>query len=243
MIVFENLTKHFGRLRVLGGLSLAFAPGCVTAIVGHNGSGKTTLLKILLGLVRPDAGRVVFDGAVLGGGCAYRARLGYMPQQACFPDNLTARELLAMIDELRGPPADLDRALVEDFGLAAELDKPLRALSGGTRQKVSAALAFRYRPDVLVLDEPTAGLDPIASGVLKRHIRAARDAGRTVLLTSHVLSEIDELADELVFLLDGRIHFHGRPAALKQATGEAHLERAVACLMQAGTLPDLEKAA
>ncbi|MDX1545433.1 MAG: ABC transporter ATP-binding protein [Rhodothermales bacterium] len=243
MIDLVAIEKSYGRLSVLKGLSVRLERGRVTAVVGHNGSGKTTLIKILLGLVRPDAGHVVFGGERLRGGFRYRERVGYMPQAADFPGNLTGREILALVEDLRGNPAGVDESLVAAFGLEAELDKPLRTLSGGTRQKVSAALAFRFRPDVLVLDEPTAGLDPVASGTLKDAIRAAREAGAAVLLTSHVMSEIDELADDLVFLLDGQVRFRGRVADLKRETGEAHLERAVARMMTGPAPLDLENAA
>ena len=243
MIDLVAIEKSYGRLSVLKGLGVRLERGRVTAVVGHNGSGKTTLIKILLGLVRPDAGHVVFGGERLRGDVRYRERVGYMPQAADFPDNLTGREILALVQDLRGNPADVDESLIAAFGLEAELDKPLRTLSGGTRQKVSAALAFRFRPDVLVLDEPTAGLDPVASGTLKDAIRAAREAGAAVLLTSHVMSEIDELADDLVFLLDGQVRFRGRVADLKRETGEAYLERAVARMMTGPAPLDLENAA
>jgi Cu-processing system ATP-binding protein len=230
MIVATGLRKRFGAVEVLRGVDLRIARGRITAIVGPNGAGKTTFIKALLGLTRPDSGTLTFDGAPIAGDDAYRAHIGYMPQIARFPENLTGRELLALLRDLRSDPP-VDERLLEQFALDDALDKPLRVLSGGTRQKINAAAAFLFAPSCYVLDEPTAGLDPIAAGVLKRRIHAERVAGRTVILTSHIMSEIDELADDVVFLLDGRVAFTGELAALKRSAGHDHLERAIAELM------------
>jgi Cu-processing system ATP-binding protein len=234
VIEIDGLTKRYGKLAVLRGVELRVGRGRVTAVVGPNGAGKTTLIKSVLGLVRPDAGRIAVDGVVLDGGVDYRARIGYMPQIARFPENLSGAELLALLDGLRGGAAaagPLDEELVDGFRLAPELAKPLRTLSGGTRQKVNAAMAFRFRPDLLILDEPTAGLDPVASGVLKDKILAERAAGRTFVLTSHIMSELEELADDVAFLLEGRVRFAGPIADLKRMTRQSSLERAVAQMM------------
>jgi Cu-processing system ATP-binding protein len=232
MIDAIGVRKRFGALEVLRGIDLSVRPGRVTAIVGPNGAGKTTFIKAILGLTRIDAGRLTFDGQPINGDCAYRARIGYMPQIARFPENLTGRELLAMICDLRGPCPDIDTELTDAFGLQAELDKPLRTLSGGTRQKLNAVLAFLFHPDLLVLDEPTAGLDPVASGVLKDRILADRAEGRTCIVTSHVLSELEELADDVVFLFDGRVGFSGAMPDLKALTRQSTLERAIAEIMR-----------
>ena len=237
MLEITGLTKRFGKLTVLDGVELTVRPGRVTAVVGPNGAGKTTLNKSLLGLCRPDGGEIRLGGEVVRGD-AYRARVGYMPQIARFPENLSAAELIAMLKDIRSaapgalPPASLDEELVDRFALAPHLAKPLRALSGGTRQKVNAVLAFLFRPDLLILDEPTAGLDPVASGVLKDKILAERAAGRTFVLTSHVMSELAELADDVAFLVDGRVRFAGPVEELLRATRQATLERAVAHLMR-----------
>ncbi|HET9013425.1 MAG TPA: ATP-binding cassette domain-containing protein, partial [Gemmatimonadaceae bacterium] len=129
-----------------------------------------------------------------------------------------------------GTPAADDR-LLEQLAVTDVLDTPLRLLSGGTRQKINAAAAFLFAPPCYILDEPTAGLDPVAAGVLKRRIHAERAAGSTIVLTSHVMSEIDELADDVAFLVDGRVAFHGELTALKHLAGESQLERAIAELM------------
>jgi Cu-processing system ATP-binding protein len=231
---FDGLTKRFGTLPVLQRVTLDVARGRVTAILGPNGAGKTTLIKTLLGLTRRDGGRIELDGRTLGDDPSARAAIGYMPQIARFPENLTGAELMEMLVDLRGPGATVDRDLVDLMCLRADLIKPLRTLSGGTRQKVTAVLAFLFTPTLLVLDEPTAGLDPIASGVLKDKIREERERGRTFILTSHVMTELEELADDIVLLLDGAVRFVGSLRDLTVRTKQINLERAVAQLMREG---------
>ena len=233
MIEIKGLTKAFGRQHVLQGIDLTIESGRVTAIVGHNGAGKTTLIKSVLGLSRPDRGTITLDGHPISDDPAYRARIGYMPQIARFPENLTGGELLDMIKDLRGDAVThVDEELIGRFALGQELRKPLRVLSGGTRQKVNAVLAFLFSPDVLILDEPTAGLDPVSSSTLKDKIMSARAAGRTVVITSHIMSELEELADDLAFLVDGRVQFAGPLQRLKLETKQLNLERAIAQLMR-----------
>jgi Cu-processing system ATP-binding protein len=242
MVEVRGLAKRFGRVEVLRDVSLAVRRGRVTAIVGPNGAGKTTLIKAVLGLTRADSGTVAVDGRdVARGDSTYRADVGYMPQIARFPENLSAADLIAMLRDLRGAgaagatPASADE-LVERFALGAQLAKPLRTLSGGTRQKVNAVLAFLFDPALLVLDEPTAGLDPVSSSVLKDEVLAGRAAGKTFILTSHNMSELEELADDVAFLLDGRVRFAGPVEELKRSTRQASLERAVAQVMRAGVV-------
>ncbi len=230
MIVARGLVKRYGSVHVLRGLDLTIARGRVTAIVGPNGAGKTTFIKSLLGLARLDGGTMTFDGAPVGDDEAYRARIGYMPQIARFPENLTGVELLALLTTLRGG-AHGDERLVDQLGLRNVLGMKLRALSGGTRQKVNAVAAFLFAPDLLVLDEPTSGLDPVASGILKQRIIAEREAGRTIILTSHMLGEIDELADDVVFLNEGLVQFAGSVSDLKRETAQTTIERSIATLM------------
>lgn len=232
MVRVAGLCKRYGRLAVLEGLDLDIARGQVTALVGPNASGKTTFNKILLGLVRPDSGIVQFDGSAIADDPAYRRRIGYMPQAATFPVNLCARDVFEMLSDLRGGAIERDEELIASLELAPILRTPIRLLSGGMRQRVNAALAFLFRPELLLLDEPTAALDPISSGTLKEKIRRTRDAGGTFILTSHVLSEVEELADRVAFLLDGRVRFDGTQGELKALTGEGTLERAIARLMR-----------
>ena len=234
MIEARHITKMFGTLRVLDDLSLSIGARRITGLVGPNAAGKTTLAKIILGLTKADSGTLEIDGTRIGADDAYRSRIGYMPQMARFPENLSARELFEMLTDLRRPKNPVDDELVERFSFAGALDKPIRMLSGGTRQKVNAVIAFLFRPDLLILDEPTAGLDPVSSGILKDKIFAERAAGTTFLLTSHIMSELDELADDVAFINEGKVAFVGALAEIKRVTRQSNLERAIAEMMKRG---------
>jgi len=240
MIRIENLNKSYGRLAVLRDVTLSIPRGRITALVGPNAAGKTTLVKSILGLVRPGSGRIVIDDHPVNRDPVYRERIGYMPQQPAFPDNLKVRELLAFMDDIRGASEGVaagpfDRApgrdLIDTFNLSDSMDRRLGTLSGGTRQKVNAAVAFRYGADLLLLDEPTAGLDPLARTRLKEVIAQERERGTTVLVTSHVLSELRELAEHIIYLVDGRLEVSSSVTDLLRQTGAADLEQAVARLM------------
>jgi Cu-processing system ATP-binding protein len=233
MIEIRALQKRFGANRVLDGIDLTIAGGRITAVVGPNAAGKSTLIKSILGLTRPDRGSIRIGGALVDERGSYRAAIGYMPQIARFPENITGQDLIDMIIDLRGA-GTARTEMVDALDLRPHLVKPLRALSGGTRQKINAVIALLFAPTVLMLDEPSAGLDPVSAGLLKDRMREERDRGTTVVLTSHVLSEIDELADDIAFLADGRIRFAGSIRALKVATRQFTLERAIAHVLQHG---------
>ena len=234
MIVTRGVVKRFGRRTVLAGLDADIATGRITALVGPNGAGKTTFLKVLLGLARPTAGQVAIDGVILDGGPEYRAQIGYMPQIVHFPAHLRGSDLMTMVTALRGGTTQPDLSLAEAFDLGATMRRPLGELSGGTRQKINAVLAFAFAPKLLILDEPTAGLDPLAARILKDRILAERARGTTVLITSHVLPELEELADDVLFLVEGKTAWSGAVKALTHGTGERTLERAVARLLGGG---------
>lgn len=231
MIALEGIRKAFGRRQVLEGITLSLEPGRITALVGPNGTGKTTLIKIILGMTRPDAGRLLLDGAPVDPDGRYRARVGYAPQAPRLPENLSVGEVFAMLRALR-PGTPVDEGLVEDFGLRAEWETRVGTLSGGWRQKLSSACAFLFAPDVLLLDEPTAGLDPVSAGFLKARLRAARAEGRAILISSHILSELEEIADDIAFLNEGHLRFAGPIASLLEETGTRRLEPAVAALLR-----------
>jgi len=234
MVEIKGLRKRFGRLCVLDGIDLSVARNRVTAVVGPNAAGKTTLIKTILGLTRADSGTIRVNGTTIDGREDYRARIGYMPQIARFPENLSGADVFAMLKDLRGVTSGVDERLIDGFELDGEVSKPLRTLSGGTRQKINAVMAFLFCPDLLILDEPTAGLDPVASGVLKARIAEERESGTTFILTSHIMSELEELADDVVFLHDGKVEFAGPVAEIKSLTRQNNLERAIAAMMVRG---------
>lgn len=225
------LKKTFGPLTVIDDLSLDVAAGRITALLGPNGAGKTTLLKCILGLVQPEEGSVLIDGEPADRKGRYRGDIGFMPQLPTFPVHMNGHEMAALLDRLRGFTGTPDEELVDAFGLRADMEKPFRVLSGGTRQKVNAALAFRYPVPILILDEPTAGLDPVASLALKDKIQRCRDEGRTVVITSHKLAELQDLADDVAFLHEGRLRFMGSVDELLAETRCSSLEQAIAALM------------
>lgn len=231
MIEISKLTKRFGVHEVLRGVDLDIRRGRITGIVGPNGAGKTTLIKILLGLCHASSGEIRIDGTRVGDDERYRAAIGYMPQIARFPEHLTGAELFTMLRDLRDEPGALDEDLVCQLGLVEQLDKPLGVLSGGTRQKINACAALLFRPRLLILDEPTAGLDPVSSAALKDRLQSLRSRGVTVIVASHVMSELEEICDDVAFLLDGVTRFAGPIATLRAATRQANLERAIAALM------------
>lgn len=327
MIQVNALNKKYGTLQALSSVDVEIGPGRVTAILGPNGAGKTTLIKSILGLVKPDSGTITMDGIRVNGESRYREKIGYMPQLARYPENLTVTEIVEMIRDIRkasyryegrfdsnrviscqsgsaisgsagscqsgsaesgsarfcksesaisgsarscqfesvhphtshskirtvegsisskkgtGRPGENgqtariqelpkddspDLELWERFGLDSEKNKAFRTLSGGNRQKVSAMLAFLFRPKVLILDEPTTGLDPVSSSILKDKILKERDRGTTIILTSHIMSEVQELAEQVVYLLDGKIYFERSVAGLIEETDQSTLERAIA---------------
>jgi Cu-processing system ATP-binding protein len=231
----ERLVKRFGKLEVLKGIDLEIPPARITAIVGPNAAGKSTLIKSMIGLVkaRPGDGRISVDGQTVDGDFRYRNRIGYMPQAAQFPPHLTGWEIIRLLKRLRGEPRETDEDLIEQFGLSSSLTRRVGTLSGGTRQKLNAVVAFLFRPRLLILDEPTAGLDPVASAILKDKVLRAPEMGTTVILTSHLLNEIEELAQHIVFLVEGRVAFQGSVERLKETTGVSRLERAIASLLRA----------
>jgi Cu-processing system ATP-binding protein len=231
MVTVKDLYKRFGRLQVLNGIELELEPGKVHVVMGPNASGKTTLIKSILGLVIPDRGTTTVMGQNVRKGYQYRKDIGYMPQIAHFPENLSPKELIGMISDIRGGKTRKDE-MVEWLGLQPFMTKKLRYLSGGTRQKVNAAMAMMYDCPVLIFDEPTVGLDPVARLKLKDRNRQERDQGKTIILTTHVMSEIEELADRIVFLLDGIIHLAGSPDEIKQSQGKDTLERAIANILE-----------
>jgi Cu-processing system ATP-binding protein len=232
MIIASNVSKSFGKLKALDNVSVTCNKGECIALIGPNGSGKTTLIKSVLGMVVPDSGFITFNDKNILHDWNYRKHIGYMPQIGRYPDNMSIGQVLDMMKDIRhSKDLVLDEDLIEAFELKQLLQKRMRTLSGGTRQKVSASLAFLFNPDVLILDEPTAGLDPVASEILKEKIIKEKLKGKLVLITSHILSELDDLVTQVVYMQDGKLRFHKTIQALKKDTGEEKLNKAIASIM------------
>lgn len=235
MIKIEHLTKRFKKLHALDDVSVDIQAGRVVSLIGPNGSGKTTLIKCMLGMVRADKGEIYFDNKPIRSDDKYRHRIGYMPQIGRYPDNMKIGQVLDMIKNIRGAgEGKLDTDLYRAFEIDRIRDKSMQSLSGGTRQKVSATLAFMFDPDVFILDEPTAGLDPIASEILKDKINKEKRRGKLILITSHVLSDLDEFTTDIMYLHEGRLRFFDSLASIKELTGEQRLSKAIAQLMKHG---------
>jgi Cu-processing system ATP-binding protein len=231
MIKVEKINKKFGKLVVLNNLDLEINKGGIFAILGPNGSGKTTLIKSILGMVIPNSGQIFYNGKSILKKWEYRKDISYLPQIANFPANLSVNELIKMVKNLRNEETN-EQELIEVFGLTPFLKQKLGNLSGGTKQKVNIVLTFMFDNELIILDEPTTGLDPIALIILKDLINKARKTGKTVLITSHIMSFVEEISDEIVFLLDGKIYFKGTIDNLKAQTESSSLEIAIANLIK-----------
>jgi Cu-processing system ATP-binding protein len=233
MISVEHINKNFKKLKALDDVCAQLDKGQVISLIGPNGSGKTTLIKCILGMVKPASGKIFVNEQLINGDPSYRENIGYMPQIGRYPDNMKVGQLFSMLKNIRKIEEDkLDNDLIIKFNLVSIFDKPMRTLSGGTRQKVSAALAFYFHPDILILDEPTAGLDPLSSEILKEKIIAEKKRNKLILITSHVLSDLDELTTHVMYLQEGKLQFFKDIETLREETGELKLGKAIAQIMK-----------
>lgn len=232
MISVDNITKVFGRLKALDDVSLDLTRGRSYALIGPNGSGKTTLIKCILGLVVPTSGDILFEGKSTRGDWRYREKVGYMPQIGRYPENMRIGQLIDMMKNIRKPTQDTDDELIEAFALHRMMDKRMHALSGGTRQKVSAALAFLFHAPVLILDEPTAGLDPVSVEILKEKVLREKRLGKLIVISSHILSDLEDLTSEVIYMYEGSVQFNDTIDALKRDTNETKLSKAIATLIR-----------
>ncbi len=230
MVSINNLHKKFGKNQVLSGLELTINEGGIFAVLGPNGSGKTTLIKSILGMVIPNKGDISVLGENIKKNSDYRHKIDYLPQIANFPSNLKVKELIKMIKDLRQNTSE-DKQLIKLFKLEAFLDKKLGNLSGGTKQKVNIVLTFMFDSPLIILDEPTTGLDPISLIRLKDLIQKEKAKGKTILITSHIMSFVEEVSDEIVFLLEGKIYFKGTIQDLKTKTNQPDFEHAIASIL------------
>jgi Cu-processing system ATP-binding protein len=231
MIEIKKLYKKFGKNEVLKDLDLSINQGGIFAVLGPNGSGKTTLIKSILGMVIPQSGSIKLNGKTIKKDWKYRNEIDYLPQIANFPNNLTVKELIKMIKDLRANNSNNEEPLIKLFKLESFLDKKLGNLSGGTKQKVNLVLTFMFDSPLVILDEPTTGLDPISLIRLKDLITKEKEKGKTILITSHIMSFVEEVADEIVFLLEGKIYFKGSISELKSKTKQPDFEHAIASIL------------
>ena len=209
MIEIKYLTKKFNKFTALNQVNIRFNDGHSVALIGPNGCGKTTLIKCILGLNVVEDGDILVNNESVKEHYLYRKNIGYMPQIGRYPENMTIAQTIQMIKDTRKVSEnELDTELLEAFELENIFDKKMRTLSGGTTQKVSAVLAFLFNPNIIILDEPTAGLDPLASEILKNKIIKEKNKGKLIIITSHLLSELDDIVSEIVFMNEGKVIVH-----------------------------------
>ena len=227
MLEVRALSKTFGKRKVLSGISLEIPEGQTFALLGPNGSGKTTLLKCLMGSVPPDGGEhIELCGETNVNSVAYRENLVYLPQSPRFLPHLSAAEIVALLIQLRGAAPRLER-LVEELSIEQFWNRPFGELSGGMKQKVSILQCFMFDFRIAFLDEPTASLDPQIAHYLKGLIKELRDQGKTIVFTSHIMAEVEEIADAMALLVDGSIHLRVAPKEFVAQRGAKNLEEAL----------------
>lgn len=239
MIVLDNLAKRFGAIHAVQGVSLEAPDGRVTGLVGPNGAGKSTTLRLLYGAQRPDAGRALVDGIdVARDRERALARLGVLPHNAGLYPHLTARENIRYYGALHGlGGAALERRIDELaalLDLGALLERRTKGFSQGERVKVALARAIVHAPRNLVLDEPTAGLDVLATRNVRELVRRLRDAGHCILFTSHVMQEVAALCDDIAIIGGGRIVARGTPEELGRTVEGGSLEDAFVAALAGG---------
>lgn len=211
----QELTKRYGPVPAVRSLDLTVEAGTVFGLIGPNGSGKTTTLRMLLDIIRPTSGSAVVLGSTpRAGGAELRRRIGYVPGDLRITDRSRGRTLLRRFADISAPVPEARIASLAER-LDVDLSRPARSLSKGNRQKLGLIQAFMHNPELLILDEPTSGLDPLVQREFLAMVREARDEGRTVLLSSHVLSEIQQTADMVAVLSQGRIVAQGDVASLR----------------------------
>lgn len=228
MIDLKSINKKFGKLQALDDVSLTLDAGKSYALIGPNGSGKTTLIKSILGMVIPSSGDIFVQQENIRHHWKYRDKIGYMPQIGRYPENIRIGQLIDMMKNIRSHVQGVDEELIDAFKLNKIVNKRMHTLSGGTRQKVSAALAFLFHAPILILDEPTAGLDPVSVEILKAKILAEKGKGKLLMISSHILSDLDELSTDIIYLFEGKVHYNNTIARLKEETQEERLGKAMA---------------
>lgn len=227
MIEFKNVNKRFGHLRVLKDINLTIERGTCVVFIGPNGCGKTTLLKCMLNMVIPDNGNITIDTVDVLSDHESRRKLGFMPQIGHFPENMTVKEVLETVKLVRGHQETIDNDLYNLFDIESIRNKKMNTLSGGTVQKVSASIAFMFDPEIIVMDEPFAGLDILSADILRRKLIKEKEKGKTIVMTSHTFSEIDQVVTHVVFIDDSTILFYKNLNELLNETGQDNVTDAV----------------
>jgi Cu-processing system ATP-binding protein len=231
MIEFKNINKKYGHVQVLKNINLNIEKGSCVVFIGPNGCGKTTMLKCMLNIVIPDSGYITIN-TIDAASYTSRGNLGFMPQIGCFPENMTVNEIIKAIVSIRNYDKKLDNELYEQFEIQSAGNKKMNMLSGGTVQKVSASIAFMFNPEIIVMDEPFAGLDLLAADILRTKMIAEKEKGKTILMTSHTFSEIDKVVSHVVFMNNGDILFYKSLHDLLSTTGKDNVTDAVMCILK-----------
>lgn len=232
MIEIKNLTKKFDRFTAINNISIQFEQGRSYALIGPNGCGKTTLIKSILGLNVTEPQTIFVDGKDISEDYHYRENIGYMPQIGRYPENMTVAQTIDFIENSRSQSSQKDKDLYEAFSVASLSGKKMGTLSGGTTQKISAVLAFMFNPKIVILDEPTAGLDPLASEILKKKIIEEKDKGKLIIITSHLLSELDDIITDVVFMNEGKVLVQQPVATLLQETGTVKISDSIVQILK-----------
>ena len=218
VVCARAVTKHYGAVHAVDGIDLDIARGELFGLIGHNGAGKSTLFKMMLGLIPLTSGEILIDHASVSGSGfrAVRRKIGYLPENVVLYDNLTGLETLQFFSRLKGAPLQDCAPALDRVGLTHAATRRVREYSKGMRQRLGFAQALLGRPQILFLDEPTTGLDPEAIRDFYAILRGLRAEGVTMVLTSHILAEIQERVDRLAIMTDGRIRAIGTVQALRE---------------------------
>jgi Cu-processing system ATP-binding protein len=231
MIEISGLNKYYGNHHVLKDINLDIGEPGIYAILGPNGSGKSTLLKSIIGLVNPRMGVIKVDEVPISDTHLYRKKISYLPQIARFPDNLRVYELIRLIKEIRNEDPD-ETDLIRLFKMEPEMRKRLRNLSGGTRQKVNMILGFLFDTPYMILDEPTVSLDPVSLAKFRQIISEKKQQGKIIIYTTHIMNLVEEMSDQIILLLEGRIIFKGGLEEIYSESGTSSLENAIALMVE-----------
>ena len=231
MITIKDLNKFYGSHHVLTDINLNIDKPGIYAVLGPNGSGKSTLIKNILGLVLPKSGDILVNNKSIKDNCKYRNNISYLPQIARFPENLKVKELIKMVSNIRKQSSNHEE-LIDLFNIRKELNKKTGNLSGGNKQKVNMVLAFMFDNPIIILDEPTTGLDPVAITKFKALVKRKKEEGKIIIFTTHIMSLVEEISDEIIFILDGKIHYRGNMENIIEPEQESTLEKAIANIIE-----------